>query len=290
MGLIAFDSHQATVPSRSSVLYGYRHSVLTVRFAEATTSQPSGPDTWTSNIQPGWDIGGNANGGYLLAVAGRAMAAQAERQDVATITAHYLRPGPAGPVSTHAQVVKAGRQFTTVQATMTGDKPILALLGTFADQAATSDNRSFLVDQEPNFPPPEECNRILPTDTFPPPIMGRVDLRLHPDDDFYNGPSGNPIMRGWLKLLDDEAWDSFGLLLASDVFPPTIFNADFGIAWVPTIELTVHVRNRPAPGWLKCEFSSRFVTGGFVEEDGLMWDNHGTLVAQSRQISLLPRT
>ncbi len=217
------------------------------------------------------------------------MAAQAERPDVATITAHFLRPGPAGPVSTHAHVVKAGRQFTTVQATMSGENPILALLGSFTDLTAAPDDRTLLIEDEPDYPHPEDCSRISATDTFPPPIMDKVDLRLHPDDDFYNGPSGTPVMRGWVNLLDGEAWDSLGVLLASDVFPPTIFNADFGVAWVPTIELTVHVRNRPAPGWLKCHFSSRFVTGGFVEEDGLMWDSEGTLVGQSRQLSLLPR-
>ncbi|MFW2383147.1 MAG: thioesterase family protein [Acidimicrobiales bacterium] len=259
-------------------------------FADAIATEPDGPNRWRSDIRPGWDIGGNANGGYLLAVAGRAMATQAERPDVATVTAHYLRPGPEGPVSIETDVVKTGRQFTTVNATLTSDKPILAVLGSFTDHGATSDARTILVEPEPEFPGPDDCIKVLPTETFPPPIMGKVDLRLHPDDDFYNTPSGSPQMRGWVNLLDGEEWDTFGLLLAADIFPPTIFNADFGIAWVPTLELTVHVRNRPAPGWLKGHFSSRFVTGGFVEEDGLIWDSRGTLVAQSRQISLLPRS
>lgn len=258
--------------------------------SDAIQTQSDGPNGWKSEIEPGWDIGGNANGGYLLALAGRAMAAEADRPDVATITAHYLRPGPEGPVTTQAHVVKAGRQFTTVQATMSSDQPILAVLGSFADHAATTEHRTILVDTEPDYPGPNACTRILATETFPPPIMGKVDLRLHPEDDFYHGPSGSPRMRGWVNLLDGEQWDTFGLLLAADVFPPTIFNANFGIAWVPTLELTVHVRNRPAPGWLKCQFISRFVTGGFVEEDGLIWDSEGTLVAQSRQISLLPRS
>ena len=55
------------------------------------------------------------------------------------------------------------------------------------------------------------------------------------------------------------------------------------------MELTAHVRARPAPGWLACSFATRFVTGGFLEADGEVWDATGRLVAQSRQLALVPR-
>ena len=47
---------------------------------------------------------------------------------------------------------------------------------------------------------------------------------------------------------------------------------------------------RPTPGWLRCQFTTRFVTGGFLEEDGEIWDAEDRLVAQSRQLALVPRT
>jgi acyl-Coa thioesterase superfamily protein len=53
---------------------------------------------------------------------------------------------------------------------------------------------------------------------------------------------------------------------------------DLGESGSVTVELTAHVRARPAPGWLACRSTTRFVAGGF----------HGALVAQSRQLSLLP--
>ncbi len=251
----------------------------------------SGPGSWSGAIAPDWDIVGNANGGYLLALAGRAMAAEAGRQDVTTITAHFLRPGQEGPVSVDAEVVKAGRRFSTVRGNVVADKPLISALGTFTDLSESpADERAMIVGERPSFPAPDRCVRVEAGETFPPKFMANVDLRLHPDDNFYEAPSGELLMRGWLKLINDEPWDSIGLLLASDSFPPTIFNSTIGVAWVPTLELTVHVRTRPAPGWLQCHFSSRFVSEGFVEEDGLMWDSTGTLVAQSRQLSLLPRT
>jgi acyl-CoA thioesterase len=54
-----------------------------------------------------------------------------------------------------------------------------------------------------------------------------------------------------------------------------------------TIELTVYVRARPAPGWLACRVSTRYVIEGYHEEDFEIWDSAGQLVAQSRQLALL---
>jgi hypothetical protein len=135
-------------------------------------------------------------------------------------------------------------------------------------------------------PPPGECVPIEPTDTFPPPFMGKVELRIHPEDATF--AAGIPRFRGWFRLRDQEAIDSFGLLVAVDAFPPTVFNAQLPIAWTPTLELTAHVRGRPEPGWLRCQFTTRFISAGYLEEDGEVWDGSGRLVVQSRQLALLP--
>jgi hypothetical protein len=82
---------------------------------------------------------------------------------------------------------------------------------------------------------------------------------------------------------------AIGLLLVADAFPPPIFNTTLPAAWVPTVELTVHVRGVPEPGPLRCWFRSRFVHDGLLDEEGEIWDSTGKLVAQSRQLALLPR-
>lgn len=266
-----------------------------MRFDEATAAAPLGHGRWSTPVHDGWDIGGNANGGYLLGLAARAMSAAAERPDPVTISAHYLRPGAPGPASVTASVIKTGRRFATVSATLADseERPILQVLGAFSDLGDASLDGADIerVDATPpDLPPPDDCVRIEGTDTFPPPVMSRIDLRLHPDDAlFTTGPSGHPLVRGWFRLLNDEPIDTIALLLAADAFPPTAFNAKLPVAWVPTVELTAHIRARPVPGWLRCEFTTRFVTGGFLEEDGVVWDDSGRLVAQSRQLALLPR-
>ena len=259
--------------------------------ATATAVERTADGTWTGAIEPGWDIGGNANGGYLLTLATRALAAAAGRPDPATVTAHFLAPGHPGPVTVDAEVVRTGRRFATATGTMRdGDRPLLAVLGSFTElQAEEGPER---VDGgPPALPDPASCFALEGTDGFPPPLMDRIDLRLHPEDaGFATGqPSGEPVVRGWFRLRDDEPVDALGLLLAADAFPPTIFNARLPVAWTPTLELTVHVRARPVRGWLRCAFRTRYVSAGFLEEDGEVWDATGRLVAQSRQLALVPR-
>ena len=49
----------------------------------------------------------------------------------------------------------------------------------------------------------------------------------------------------------------------------------------------MHVRARPAPGWLACRVSTSYLIEGYHEEDFEIWDSTGRLVAQSRQLALL---
>jgi hypothetical protein len=189
-------------------------------------------------------------------------------------------------------VIKQGRTFGTATATLEADdRPLLRVLGTFGELGDNAGPQ--LVDLEPpSMPSPEQCIPVDATETFPPPFMGRVELRLHPDDATFLGgnPSGHARMRGWFRLRHGEVPDTIALLCAADAFPPTVFNASLPVAWTPTIELTTHVRYRPEPGWLRCRFATHFVTGGFLEEDGEIWDVTDRLVAQSRQLALVPRS
>lgn len=248
-------------------------------------------ESYHAEIKPDWDIVGNANGGYLMAIAARAMADSSKPHPV-SLTAHFLCPGRPGPVTINPTIVREGRTFTTVRATLAAERPLLELLGSFSDLSNSAGD--VRVDAHPpELPPPDQCIPVIPDPAsgFPPPMMSQVDMRLHPEDgQFFQGrPSGEPLIRGWIRLKDDEPVDPFALLLIADAFPPTIFNANLPVAWTPTLELTAHIRSIPVPGWLRCRFSTRFITGGMLEEDGEIWDESGRLVAQSRQLALMPR-
>ncbi len=261
-------------------------------FAENTAVTRRSETLYDATIQEGWDVVGNANGGYLLAIAARAMAQAAERPHPVALNAHYLSPGRPGPVTIDPEVIKAGRRFSTVRANIRNDsRELVTLLGSFGDVDALEG--PMRIDAEPPaLPAPEDCLRIEPDPAgFPPAMMGKIDLRLHPEDAGFavGKPSGQPLFRGWFRLLDEEPIDAFALLLAVDAFPPTVFNANLPVSWAPTLELTTHIRGIPEPGWLRCRFSTRFISGGLMEEDGDIWDASGRLVAQSRQLALTPK-
>lgn len=261
-------------------------------FRSATAAERLGPGQYRANIEPGWDIAGNANGGYLLSIAARALGDHAGRPDPVSLTAHYLRPGRPGPVQLDCETIKSGRTFTTVRGTLRDaeDRPLITLLGSFSDLSAPlSDIRR--LPGVPEVRPLDECRAHQGHIEGGPAFHTQIDLRLDPRDAGFlsNAPSGDARMRGWFRLRDGEPMDSIAVLTALDAFPPTIFNANLPIAWTPTVELTAHVRARPPADWLIAQFTSRFISGGMLEEDGELWTQDGELVAQSRQLALLPR-
>jgi len=245
---------------------------------------------FAAEVKPGWDIGGNANGGYLLAIAGRAMAEAVGRPPV-TLTAHYLRPAPAGPCDIEVTAVRSGRRFATATATFTmASGQVLALLGTFGDQ--TPGGPSLTRETPVDLPDYDDCELPPPPTGGPVPEMfRRLAVRIRPGDEGFRtgNPSGRAEIRGWFAFADGEPIDAIGLLLVADAFPPPIFNTDLPATWVPTVELTVHVRGIPEPGPLRCWFRSRFIHDGLLDEEGEIWDSTGKLVAQSRQLALYPR-
>jgi acyl-CoA thioesterase len=264
-----------------------------VRFADASAVIAAGDGAWKAEVQPDWDIFGIANGGYLMAIASRAMSASAGGRLPVSVTAHFTRPVSAGAIMVTVDPVKEGRSFSTLRATLTASSDSISLLGTFAEPSFAGTEHLYAGAGLPEMPPPEECIRALPSAAgpLPPPLMAQVEERIHPDDvgPLQGKPSGTAQMRGWFRLHDDEPVDAFTLLLAADSFPPAVFNADLPLAWTPTLEMTTQIRGAPVPGWLRCRFTTRFVTGGLLEEDGEIWDEGGHLVALSRQLALVPR-
>ena len=260
-------------------------------FADATKVASFGEDRWVGTIEPRWDIAGNANGGYLLAIATRALKEGAERAQPVSVTGHFLAPGRPGPVTVSTNVLKRGRQLATGTAVLSdSSRPLLVVVGSFGDLGPESEVR-LIRSSPPELPPLDDCIAMDSSEGFAPPFFSKVDLRLHPEDAQFalGNPSGTPQIRGWIRLRDDELVDGVALTCLADATPPTIFNAGLPLGWTPTVELTVHVRALPVPGWLRVAFETRFVANGRLEVDGVLYDEAGTLVAQSRQLALVPQ-
>jgi len=276
-------------------------TAMSHNFAEATAVQKSsalseaGALVYDGMVHEGWDILGNTNGGYLMAMAARAMADAAGRPPL-TMTAHFLSPGAVGPHVVEVNEVRSGRRF----ATMTGSvvnvetgREVIRVLGTFGHH--DTDGVVRLDGAPPQIPSYDDCpidvNGDDPNAQPVPELQQRLSVRLAPDSvGFRSGqPRGVGEVSGWFDFADGQTIDEYGLILASDSFPPAVFNSGLPVSWVPTVELTVHLRGLPVPGPLAVVFRTRFVSGGVLEEDGEVWDSAGNLVAQSRQLALTPR-
>jgi acyl-CoA thioesterase len=268
----------------------------------AVARRPGVPGVYDAELGTGWRIGGGNNGGLLLALAGRALGdhlgeAGGHPRPV-SLSGYYVSPSRPGPAEVHVETIRSGRTLSTGAATLrqTADDGSsverLRVLASYGDLArADEDVRT--TAKPPQLPPVEHC---VGSDSAPPQFLAsadllqRLDLRLDPA---YLGwalgqPSGEGRIQGWLRMADGHEPDPLLLLFAVDALPPVTF--DLGLfGWTPTVELTVHVRALPAPGWLRVVHSTRNLAGGFLEEDCEIWDSADRLVAQSRQLAVVPR-
>ena len=268
----------------------------------AVTARDGEPGTYDAALGDGWRIGGGVNGGMLLSIAGRALAAELGAADgdrpahphPLAISAYYLTPGAPGPATVRTSVLRRGRAVSNGQASLLqddgagGEVERIRVLATYGD-LATMDGEATTTATPPDLPPPDRC---LSTEQAPPSflkaasLLERLDLRLDPATTGWamGKPSGNGVIRGWLRMVDGREPDPLLLLLAVDALPPVAF--ELGLpGWAPTLELTAHVRARPAPGWLRVNLTSRTMSGGYLEEDAEVWDSEGRLVALSRQLA-----
>lgn len=253
---------------------------------------------YDAELSAGWTIIHAVNGGYLLAMLGRALGEALPHSDPFSVSAHYLTASVPGPAVIRTQVVRTGRTLSTGEASLFQyaedgtEIERIRVLATYGDlDGLTDDVRTSAA--LPAIPPREHC--LGPADG-PAAIPGssaiteRLDIKLDPATIGWaiGAPSGKGEMRGWFGLADGRDADPLSLLLTVDAMPPTSF--ELGLkGWTPTIELTTHIRCRPAPGPLRVSITTRNLAGGFLEEDAEVWDSADRLVAQSRQLARAPR-
>ncbi len=246
-------------------------------------------DVWEGRVSAAWNIGDNPNGGYLIAIVQRALAELApQHPDPLTLTVHYLRPGaPDTPCEVHGELLRTGRTLSTLRGTLLQEgKTRLEVLAGYGD-LGSAPAAPGLTLTAPEIPAPEQCVRrsgdeqgvVLP-------LLDRVDVLLHPDQ-AKAGSAGRAEVSGWIRFVDGRNADAAALVLFADAFPPSVFGLLGLVGWVPTLELTVHVRRRPVGGWILGRFATTDLADGRMVEDGALWDSQGNLVAQSRQIALV---
>jgi acyl-CoA thioesterase len=264
-------------------------------FDAATAVQRAEGGGLVAVLDAGWDVGGGIlNGGYLLSVVARAAVLESPHAHPVALSASYLRAPAAGPARLTVVPGPAGRTLAHSHVTLAdAGGPALSVNVT---TATLGDDESVWSEPMPDVPPVEECfsvaehRELAPPGVQVPGLSLRVDTRLDIATAgwAFGRPSGEPVLRAWMRFSDDREPDPLALVTFADALPPTSFSMG-NLGWAPTVQLQVLVRALPAPGWCLVEATSSEIAGGWVDEDYRIWDSTGRLVAQSRQLARAPR-
>jgi hypothetical protein len=191
------------------------------------------PGVYDIDLSAGWAIGNAVNGGYLLAVLGRALGETLPHRDPFSISAHYLTASQPGPAVVRTDVVRTGRTLSTGQASFFQydeqgrEVERIRVLASYGDLDALPDDVRTTAEP-PALPPMDQC--FGPQDG-PAPVDGssaitdRLMIKLDPATLGWalGAPSGKGEMRAWFGLADGRDADPLSLLLAVDALPPTAF-------------------------------------------------------------------
>lgn len=262
---------------------------MAYRFDLHTAIEPREGGPPGARLADAWNIGAVPNGGYQLAILCRAALDALGAPDVVNVSGYFLAASAPGPAELRVEVVKRGRSTSLAQVSLVqGERERVRALVLGGDLASL-DGPELHRTAAPALPPPEACVRLSRRSALVPVVMNEVELCLDPETSaFTRGESGKaPEYRAWLRFADGRPTDVLSLPFFADVLPPTTFNAIGVAGWVPTLELTVQVRRRPAPGWLRLRMETRHISAGHFEEDGELWDDGDHLVAISRQRAVL---
>jgi acyl-CoA thioesterase len=264
-------------------------------FDAAVALSGDGPD-FGAVLDGRWDGHNGTHGGFLLSLATGAIGAVLPFPDPLVVSGFYLRPGSTGPAEIRTEVIRAGRTTAFGQASVCRDgKEVLRATAAYTDltvaamSAAARGGQSYAGIQPPDLPPPEQC-QVLHRPANPPiSFAERIESRVTalPGWVTRTKPSGNPVYEGWMRFADGREPDLLSLPLFVDAVAPAVL--ELNLRRMTTVELTVHLRARPAPGWLAYRTLTRYLADGYFEEDAELWDSAGRLVAQSRQLGLVLR-
>ena len=277
-------------------------------FDDATSVHPAGDGLWDVELRDEFTIvNGHPNGGYLLALLGRAAVAAAgpghsagaspavgdPERHVVGATATYVSPPTTGPAVVRTEVLRRGRTASQVRAALVQDDrvtvDVVMTVAALADEPA-----SWGAVPPVELPDEATCRadgrtgRSAIPGLDEPPLSKALRISFDPAVlSFLSGePSGQGELRAWLSLADGRSWDPLALLFAVDALPPATFEVAL-TGWVPTLSLTAYIRAVPAPGPLSVRFRANVIAGGFVDETADLWDSTGRLVAQSTQLAAI---
>ncbi|HVM28416.1 MAG TPA: thioesterase family protein [Mycobacteriales bacterium] len=250
-------------------------------------------DTATTGLEleldDAWAYGGGIlHGGWLLETVAAAALERTDHPHPLAVSAQFSSRTDVGAAAVEVERVREGRSVASLRARLLQQDRVKVDVLLSAGTLPGVDTAPYRVDAAPPvLPGPDDCPRnTMPEGQPRNGILEQLDVRLDPRTaGFLHGePGGGAEVRAWVRSADGREPDPLLLLTVADALPPVTF--ELGLpGWVPTVELTVHLRAVPAPGWLRCVQRATVLHGGWLDEECQVWDSAGRLVAQARQLA-----
>ncbi len=233
-----------------------------------------------------WSVNGIPDGGYLMAMIANAMMQHSEKQSTPILTANFISRSAPGETAIQVEPMIQSARFDRLEGRLfQNGKEKVRMFGTFAGnkEGCLSERVEKL---PPAIAPIEDCIRIPKMPNYS--IFHNLDTRLDPscagwmqDGDL----SETSEIKGWIQFEEKRSLDLFSIVLIADAFPPAVLPSHGMVAWVPTLEFSINIRNIPETTRVKCNFKTHFINCGLLEEDGEIWDESGQIIAVSRQFA-----
>jgi acyl-coenzyme A thioesterase PaaI-like protein len=267
-------------------------------FDAATQVRVTGrPDEFETNVHPLWTVGDKPNGGYLLALLGRAARTTGREEgddawEILSSAITYLRPPELGPATITTTLLRRGRSAAQVRASLRQhDTDVVVATSVLGELPPVASTR-YDTTEPLTAPDPEDCLPLPPRIPGGPKVgvMEVTELRLDPATmPFSESPASSEAkarLQGWTRFADGRDPDPLSLLFFNDAIPPATFRIG-STGWVPTLQMSAYVRARPSPGWLGIRMMANLVADGMVDETCVLWDSTGQVVAQASQLARL---
>ncbi|MGA7052747.1 MAG: thioesterase family protein [Mycobacterium sp.] len=269
------------------------------------------PGVFEGELDKHWTIGPKVHGGAMLALcasAARTACADSRGQpdgprpvlQPVAVSASFLSAPDPGVMRLVTSIRKRGRRITVVEVELIqGDRTAVHAvvnLGEpehFLPGGSPGGGAKPLLSANPVVglmtpEPPDDIDPIGPGH----PLAGLVhlgegcDIRPVLSTMRPSADGRPPVLQMWARPRG-VAPDALFALMCGDLSAPVTFAVD-RTGWAPTVQLTAFLRRLPADGWLRVICTCLEIGHDWFDEDHIVVDRLGRIVAQSRQLAMVP--
>jgi acyl-coenzyme A thioesterase PaaI-like protein len=273
---------------------------MTALFTTAMTLREVDSGVYDGELNKHWTIGPKVHGGVMVALcanaARTACGGESTGLEPVAVSASFLSAPDPGAMRLVTSIRKRGRRISVVDVElMQGDRTAVHAVVNLGEPEhfVPGAGAAPLLSANPVLDlmapePPADIEPIGPGH----PLAGLVHLGegcdIRPVLSTMQPSAGGrrPLLQLWARPRG-AAPDALFALMCGDVSSPVTFAVDRR-GWAPTIQLSAFLRGRPADGWLRVVCTCLEIGHDWFDEDHIVVDSLGRLVAQSRQLAMVP--